>query len=282
MYGYVYLTTNLINQRKYIGMHKSSHFDESYKGSGKILKQAFEKYGWENFKTEVIEWCETCEKLCDQEIYWINRFDAVNSREYYNIGQGGTGWQVHLSGESHPMYGRRGMNSPSYGHKVSEETRNKIREKAKSRVWIFNEENIEITIDEDKLSAYLSAGWSRGRVMSSTKGLDLTRIGNSFSDNKGRIWINNGSINKMIHKKDFCDYDGWSLGTLSRSTKGHKWYTNGSKDILLSQSDEIPPGYYQGRTSAVRMGKNNPFYGKHHTEESKQKIRETLILNKER
>lgn len=61
MIGYVYLTTNLINGRKYIGMHKKTYFDENYKGSGKILRQAFDKYGWENFKCEVLEWCETYE-----------------------------------------------------------------------------------------------------------------------------------------------------------------------------------------------------------------------------
>lgn len=55
MIGYVYLTTNLINGKKYIGMHKKDYFDENYKGSGKILWYAINKYGWENFKTEVLD-----------------------------------------------------------------------------------------------------------------------------------------------------------------------------------------------------------------------------------
>ncbi len=48
MYGYIYLTTNLINKKKYVGQHKSSKFDERYKGSGKLIKKAFKKYGKEN------------------------------------------------------------------------------------------------------------------------------------------------------------------------------------------------------------------------------------------
>lgn len=37
MYGYIYLTTNLLNNRMYIGKHKSDIYDKSYYGSGKIL-----------------------------------------------------------------------------------------------------------------------------------------------------------------------------------------------------------------------------------------------------
>ena len=36
MYGYIYITTNLINGMKYIGKHKASMFDPAYKGSGKV------------------------------------------------------------------------------------------------------------------------------------------------------------------------------------------------------------------------------------------------------
>lgn len=32
MYGYIYITENLVNHKKYIGQHKSNKFDEYYKG----------------------------------------------------------------------------------------------------------------------------------------------------------------------------------------------------------------------------------------------------------
>ena len=45
MYGYIYLTTNHINGKKYIGQKKSNVFlGEKYLGSGKILKQALKKW----------------------------------------------------------------------------------------------------------------------------------------------------------------------------------------------------------------------------------------------
>lgn len=45
MYGYIYITTNLVNGKKYIGRHKSEVFDESYKGSGLLLSRSIDKYG---------------------------------------------------------------------------------------------------------------------------------------------------------------------------------------------------------------------------------------------
>lgn len=52
LYHYLYLTTNNINNRYYIGIHSfKKPYDCRYRGSGKALKQAFVKYGRENFAT---------------------------------------------------------------------------------------------------------------------------------------------------------------------------------------------------------------------------------------
>ena len=53
----IYKITNKINGHYYIGQHK--YKDESnpmgkYKGSGKILWLAYNKYGFENFETEIL------------------------------------------------------------------------------------------------------------------------------------------------------------------------------------------------------------------------------------
>lgn len=96
-YGYIYVTENLINHKKYIGQHKAQDFDESYKGSGKALWNAINKYGWENFSCEIIEWCKTREELGEREKYWIDYYDAVRSRNFYNICPGGV-WGDTYSG----------------------------------------------------------------------------------------------------------------------------------------------------------------------------------------
>lgn len=79
MYGYIYKTTNLINGRVYVGLHRSSEFNESYLGSGKYLKRAISKYGKESFECEVIEWCKTSDELSEREIYWIDKLNCLDS-----------------------------------------------------------------------------------------------------------------------------------------------------------------------------------------------------------
>jgi len=85
----VYLTTNLINNRKYIGVDKNEN--KYYLGSGVAIKLAIKKYGSENFKKEVLEYNDSIEYIFEREKYWIEKYDAVNSKEFYNISEGGKG-----------------------------------------------------------------------------------------------------------------------------------------------------------------------------------------------
>ena len=80
-YGYVYKTTNLINNKIYIGQHKwtGHEIDPKYLGSGKILKEAIKTYGKENFKCEILEWCESFDELNKRERYW-EKFHGVCTR----------------------------------------------------------------------------------------------------------------------------------------------------------------------------------------------------------
>ena len=54
MFHFVYKTTNLINNKYYIGVHSTDNIDDGYFGSGRALARAIKKYGTENFKREII------------------------------------------------------------------------------------------------------------------------------------------------------------------------------------------------------------------------------------
>ncbi len=81
---YVYKTTNNVNGKFYVGVHKSKDFlSDSYLGSGKILRLALDKYGAESFSKEVIasfdiesEAYELEEIIVDSE--FIQRDDTYN------------------------------------------------------------------------------------------------------------------------------------------------------------------------------------------------------------
>ena len=92
MYGFIYITTNHVNGKKYIGQKSYSQSNwKTYLGSGIYLNRAINKYGKENFSKEIIENCETKEILDEREKYWIDYYNAVESNDFYNIASGGEG-----------------------------------------------------------------------------------------------------------------------------------------------------------------------------------------------
>lgn len=90
-YGFIYMTTNHVNGKKYIGQRKYYGKWRTYLGSGKALKDAIKKYGKENFSKEILEDCFSKEELNEREIYWIKHYDAVKNKDFYNMRDGGEG-----------------------------------------------------------------------------------------------------------------------------------------------------------------------------------------------
>ena len=95
MIGYIYISENLINGMRYIGKHKSSIFNENYKGSGNLISEAIAIYGKDNFKVKILEECNSIEELNNRETYFIELFNAVNSNRFYNksYGKESEGWE---------------------------------------------------------------------------------------------------------------------------------------------------------------------------------------------
>jgi len=79
----IYLTENLINGKKYIG--KDSKNNPAYLGSGKYLLKAIKKYGRVNFKKTILEHCKSIEDLNSKEIYWLQKYNCVDDKMYYNM-----------------------------------------------------------------------------------------------------------------------------------------------------------------------------------------------------
>lgn len=84
----VYKITNLINNKFYIGVHKTENPNDSYMGSGIAIKEAIQKYGRENFKKEILFITE--DKI---EAYNIEEKLTLDfsDRNNYNMKLGGVG-----------------------------------------------------------------------------------------------------------------------------------------------------------------------------------------------
>ena len=125
--GVIYMTTNLVNGKKYIGRDKYNR--KRYLGSGKLLKKAIKRYGKNSFRKEILEECVSDEELKTREEYWLKYYDVANNRDFYNLHNNSSGGS--MGGERNPMFGRTGQKSPRYGKKHSDETRKKMSESKK-------------------------------------------------------------------------------------------------------------------------------------------------------
>jgi hypothetical protein len=98
----IYITTNLITNQKYIGVHNQPtnqmEFD-GYLGSGIILKRAIKKYGAENFKRVTLYKELSKAQAYSLEIDIVNE-NIVADDMYYNLKIGGSGGWEHHSKET--------------------------------------------------------------------------------------------------------------------------------------------------------------------------------------
>lgn len=221
MFGYIYLTTNLINNKKYIGQHRAQVFTENYKGSGKVLKQAFEKYGWSNFKVELIEECFSEDDLNQAEIRWIAQFDATHSKEFYNIAYGGAhSWHPLQSWEKEQrsLQMKKRWEDPEYRKEISQ----MLHEKQKDgKSWMIGKKHSEETKKKMSQSRSGSLHPMYGKIHSKEsrqKMSDAAKARSRRPTTLGRIWINNGKISKSVKQEDLSYYfsQGFVKGRLSK------------------------------------------------------------------
>lgn len=133
MYGYIYITTNLINNKKYIGQHKKEYFDPYYKGSGKLLTAALNKYGKDNFSTEILEECFSKEELDNQEIYWIKELNAVEDDNFYNLAYGGNSSRFTIKTRMKMSLSKKGKKPWNYGIPKTDAEREYLSNRLKGR-----------------------------------------------------------------------------------------------------------------------------------------------------
>jgi len=132
MFYTIYKTTNLLNEKYYIGKHQTENPYDSYFGSGKALVASIKKHGKSNFKKEILFIFDNEKEMNLKEIELVNE-ELVNSEMTYNLGIGGEGGP-HFKGKKHSDETKEKTRVGALGKFVSEETRKKLSEKGKNRI----------------------------------------------------------------------------------------------------------------------------------------------------
>ena len=242
----IYKTTNLLNNKFYIGKHQCLTLEDGYLGSGRALKEAIAKYGKENFKREILFIFnnEADMNLKEKELVTL---DLVSDPNCYNLTVGGEGGPTFL-GKHHSEQTKQLLHEKRLGKKTgpkskeqlsrerearyaknggkwfSEETINKLRQAAlnnnisksgKSKTKVIKRSKEEQNkARSEKLLGHEVSLETRKKLSEKNKGIKPS--------NTGKIQITNGIVNKYILLEDFSKYEieGWIRGNCK--TKGKK------------------------------------------------------------
>ena len=112
-YHIVYKTTNLLNNKCYVGVHSTNKIEDGYMGCGfykgytletiknkRGIRKAFKKYGLENFNRETLFVFDNKEEAYKKEAEIVN-YDWVLSNSNYNLCLGGVSSGVTILPEDH-------------------------------------------------------------------------------------------------------------------------------------------------------------------------------------
>ena len=200
-YHYLYKTTNVINNKFYVGTHSTNDLNDGYLGSGRYLRRSVSKYGKDKFKIEFLEFFENRVDLMKRENELVNE-DLLKDPLCMNLRVGGEGGFTKKNSLKETLaMNKKLWSNPDFierkkkhgseifkelhkkgkikygmfaGKSHSTQSKNKMRDKAELRIgkmnsqfgtcWIHNnKESKKIKID--KLELHLMDGWIKGRKM---------------------------------------------------------------------------------------------------------------------
>lgn len=122
MFYLIYKITNRINGKIYIGAHQTNDIEDSYMGSGKILRLAQAKYGIDNFSKDILFKFDSASEMYAKEKELVSE-EFVNDPLTYNLKVGGDGGWDHINNnrtfEERSINGRKGAQATNGWHKIT-------------------------------------------------------------------------------------------------------------------------------------------------------------------
>ena len=201
----VYKITNLVNNKIYVGVHKTDDLEDGYMGSGRVIKQAIEKYGIENFNKEVLFDYPTYNEALVKEKEIVSK-EFLEQSNVYNLRRGGNGGFDYINSKllqnteanNKARIARISKVSNAWKNKYasSEEFRNKIRDNYRKGLEKARKQN--------------PLGTFKGRHHSeqSKQKISDSKKGKQTTSTLGKHWYTNGQVNILTFK---CP-NGYHLG----------------------------------------------------------------------
>jgi group I intron endonuclease len=219
MHFIIYRITNIITGTFYIGVHKTKNINDTYLGSGTLIRKAIREYGKENFTKEILEELQSEEEMLKREEEIVTK-EFIQNNDVYNIMVGGG-------------YGSREKNGLTFiNKKHSKESRKKIQEKRKGKKL---SEQVKLKMSKNHFSKKdqeahreiaKKASRSRKNIKDGLSAETKEKIRNAIliKTRKADYISHNKGLKREKIKCPFCNKEG-SMNTMKR------WHFNNCKIV---------------------------------------------------
>ena len=198
MHYLIYKITNRLDNKFYVGKHKTENKDDGYFGSGILIERAVAKHGKENFVKEILFEFPTEDAMNQKESDIVDE-EFVARDDTYNLKLGGHGgWDYvnenGLSIKSRESLSANGKKGASKGNQIRRhlwETDVEWRNACKAKMSIAQQ--IRFLIGAGTFTGRRHTSETREKMRKAKVGVFDGRKNPAF----GKHWITNGVENKL-------------------------------------------------------------------------------------
>lgn len=264
------------NGKVYIGITGQKPKYRWNNGNGYIENKHFysaiRKYHWENFKHDILETGLTKEQACAKEFELIAYYDSNNREKGYNGSKGG---ECSALGIHHSVETRRKISESNKGkhkeHHSSPETRRKISEAHKGKHLSAETRQKLSEANKGKIPC------NKGKHHSAEARKKISEAG------KGRHFSQE-TRKKISESRKGMKFSEETRKKISESKKGSIPWNKGKKGVYTKEARK-KMGFKKGsipwnkgkkltEEHKKHLKENSGMKGKHHSEETKRKLRE--------
>lgn len=279
---YVYKTTNTVNNKIYIGVHKSDNIQsDQYLGSGKHLNSAVVKYGRDKFKRQILYQFKSKEQAYLMQSQIVDK-QFVKRKDTYNFKLGGQGGWNHLRGtvcvkdqngnfarisKNDERWVKRELHGHTYGMISAKDKDGNCFQVEKNDLRWLNGQLVGVGIGNIGLSGKVVAKSKDGNRIVVNKNDYRLLNGELDYNTSGIVTCKDTEGNVLRMSKEQFDYlkkqgtvygiakgikrDKCSCSGTKNSQYGTMWITNGSQNKKIKKSELIPQGWKKGRICKV-------------------------------
>jgi hypothetical protein len=250
-YYTVYQVKNLVNNKIYIGCHKTEDPYDDYLGSGKLLNRSIKKYGVRNFKKEVLYIFDNPDEMYQKEKELVDNHFTLRE-DTYNIKVGGNGGWDHIDNKGlwqDPEYRKKTIDNMKKSRSKSEyiENRSSITKR------IFQNPEIRRRHSDSIKKVWDNPEQHKKQSVTMKKVWEDLELRKRQSDTQKSLCNDPEHLKKksniMKDKWQDPEYRKKQSEARSMSNRNNIWIYSESKDIekQLEKGNPIPEGYRRGR-----------------------------------